>query len=158
MGKTKSITIGIIGIIILVIVITFIFSNNSKEELNYNGEVKFYKSITCGCCEVYSSYLSQKGKLNVNNIEQEDISAIKEEYGIPSNLQSCHTYIIGGYFVEGHMPLEAVDKLLKEKPDIKGIALPGMPAGSPGMLGTKNAKWTVYSVNKDGTTGEFMTI
>lgn len=157
MGKTKQITIGIIGIILFVAVI-FAFSNNSEERLNYNEEVKFYKSITCGCCEVYSSYLSQKGKLKVNNIEQIDISDIKKEYGIPLNLESCHTFIIGDYFVEGHMPLGAINKLLEEKPDIKGIALPGMPEGSPGMLGTKNAKWTIYSVNKDGTIGEFMII
>ena len=86
------------------------------------------------------------------------MGAIKERYGVPRNLESCHTEIIGGYFVEGHMPIEAIEKLLSERPDIRGIALPGMPSGSPGMPGPKTEPWTIYAVNKDGSVGEFMVV
>lgn len=126
---------------------------------NFKGEVTFYKSLTCGCCEVHASYLSSKGKLNVNEIGmQEDISTIKRKYNIPRELESCHTAIIDNYFVEGHMPLEAINKLLEESPDIAGIALPGMPEGSPGMPGSKKGDFVIYAVKKDGTYSEFMRI
>ena len=73
-------------------------------------------------------------------------------------MESCHTVVIGDYFIEGHIPLEAVEKLLVEKPDIKGIAMPGMPSGSPGMPGAKKGDFVIYAVNNDGTTEEFMRI
>ena len=88
----------------------------------------------------------------------ESLDSFKKEHEIPSELESCHTTIIGGYFVEGHIPLEAVEKLLKEKPDIKGIAMPGMPSGSPGMPGAKKGDFVVYKVNNDGSYDEFMRI
>ena len=83
---------------------------------------------------------------------------VKEKYGIPYSMRSCHTTVIGDYFVEGHVPIEAVEKLMLEKPDIKGIALPGMPSGSPGMPGSKQGPFIVYAINKDGSTSEFMRI
>ena len=86
------------------------------------------------------------------------MSSVKANYEIPSQLESCHTAVIGDYFVEGHVPLEAVEKLLMEKPDVAGIAMPGMPSGSPGMPGTKRGDFIVYSVNNDGSYEEFMRI
>ena len=88
----------------------------------------------------------------------EDANSFKEGHGIPSFLESCHTTIIGNYFVEGHIPLEAVEKLLEEQPDIAGIAMSGMPSGSPGMPGTKTEDFIIFSVNRDGTYQEFMRI
>ena len=70
-------------------------------------------------------------------------------------MEICHTTIIGDYFVEGHVPLEAVEKLLTEKPDIKGIAMPGMPSGSPGMPGAKKGDFVIYAVNRDGSYEEW---
>ena len=73
-------------------------------------------------------------------------------------MESCHTTVIGEYFVEGHVPVEAIEKLLAEKPDVAGIGMPGMPSGSPGMPGAKQGQFIIYSINKDGTINEFMRI
>jgi hypothetical protein len=86
-----------------------------------------------------------------------DVSVIKEKYHIPDELHSCHTTVVGNYFIEGHVPMEAINKLLNEKPDIDGIALPGMPIGTPGMPGPKEAPFVIYQV-KDSVYSEFMTI
>lgn len=122
-------------------------------------EVKatIFKSESCGCCGLYTSYLDKKG-FDVEVVQMDDISHIKEKYKIPAKMQSCHTTIIGDYFIEGHMPVEAIQKLLAEKPDIAGIALPGMPSGSPGMPGAKRSPFVIYAVAKDGSTSEFMEI
>ncbi len=116
-----------------------------------------FKSESCGCCGLYSSYMDKNG-FDVEVVQTDDLAPMKEKYSIPAKMQSCHTTIIGDYFVEGHMPKEAIDKLLAEKPDIAGIALPGMPSGSPGMPGKKYGQFVVYAVSKDGSTSEFMRI
>jgi len=83
----------------------------------------------------------------VETIATEDMTNIKQEYGISSDMESCHTAVFGNYVVEGHVPFEAIEKLLEEKPDIRGIALPEMPAGSPGMPGVKGEPFTVYALS-----------
>ena len=151
---------GIIIVIILAIIIIFTLPKASSFE-NINampGEIEIHKSLTCGCCSTYASYVDGKVSPKVNTLDTKGSDEIKIKYGIPSELQSCHTTIIGDYFIEGHMPLEAVEKLLKEKPNIKGIALPGMPSGSPGMPGPKSGEFVIYAVNNDGTSNEFMRI
>ena len=85
------------------------------------------------------------------------MSSIKSKYKIPQDMESCHTAVIADYFVEGHVPMEAVEKLLSEKPDIDGIALPGMPQGSLGMSGAKTAVFKIYALSA-GTASEFMII
>ena len=82
---------------------------------------------------------------------------IKKKHNIPLEMQSCHTTILGKYFIEGHVPIEAINKLLKEKPDIDGIALPGMPIGTPGMPGEKEEPYIIYQL-VDGKSSVFMTI
>ena len=82
---------------------------------------------------------------------------IKSQYQIPAEMQSCHTSVIDDYFIEGHVPMEAIEKLMNEKPDIDGIALPRMPSGSPGMPGVKTETWIIYSL-KDGQYEEFMRV
>lgn len=115
---------------------------------------ELYKSPTCGCCGQYVEYLQANG-LNVQVTEVADPNALKTELGIPQELWSCHTMKIGKYFVEGHVPLEAIQRLLETQPDIEGIALPGMPAGSPGMSGAKTEPFIIYSLAK-GAVSEFM--
>ena len=121
------------------------------------SQATVYKSISCGCCGGYASGLDSKG-VDVKTVNLDDTSSIKAKYGIPSSMESCHTTVIGDYFVEGHVPYEAVSKLLTEKPDIKGIALPGMPSGSPGMPGAKRGDWTIYSIGNDGEISTFMAL
>ncbi len=118
--------------------------------------VTVYKSPNCGCCVGYVSELEKSG-YEVKTINVEDMSTIKQKYNIPANMQSCHTAVVEGYFVEGHVPIEAVEKLLTERPAIEGIALPKMPAGSPGMPGVKSEPFKIYSL-VDGKSSEFMII
>lgn len=119
--------------------------------------VTVYKSQTCGCCGLYVKYMGQKG-LAAETVGVDDIAPIKTKYGIPQMMESCHTTVIGQYVVEGHMPIEAVEKLMSEKPDIKGIAMPGMPYGSPGMPGSKQEPFVIYALQNDGGVTEFMRI
>ncbi|MEK6950353.1 MAG: DUF411 domain-containing protein [Nanoarchaeota archaeon] len=121
------------------------------------SQVTLFKSQSCGCCDLYLRYMEKNDyAVTVNQVD--DLSPVKDKYHIPQQMQSCHTSVIGNYFVEGHMPTEAIVKLMAEKPDIAGIALPGMPSGSPGMPGSKQGRWTIYAVGKDGSITEFMKI
>lgn len=115
-----------------------------------------YKSPTCGCCGEYISYLKKQG-FEVAMENKSDMKPIKKLYGIPQDMQSCHTTVMGDYVVEGHVPIEAIQKLLKEKPEIDGIALPGMPQGSPGMPGIKQGKFEIFGL-KGGESKEFMSL
>jgi len=113
-----------------------------------------WKSSTCGCCGAWVSYMRGKGyRVNVNNVADPD--SIKRSFGIPSGLYSCHTAKIGNYLIEGHVPAPAVAKLLEQQPDLKGIALPGMPAGSPGMDGPAGV-YRVLGFSTDGSTRRFI--
>jgi len=141
-----------LGIVLLIAVVAF--NSQAKEGAGIKAVV--YKSATCGCCGGYVNELNAKG-FDVEVITIDDMSSIKREHNIPANMESCHTTIIGDYFIEGHVPVDAVNKLLKEKPTIDGIALPGMPSGTPGMPGPKNEPWVIYSLIGESTT-EFMVI
>ena len=116
--------------------------------------VTLYRTPTCGCCIKYADYLEEQG-FQVETIVQEDLSELKEQLGIPEEMQACHTALIGDYFVEGHVPVEAIDRLLDERPAVDGIAVPGMPAGSPGMGGVLQGSLVVYSIT-DGTYERFL--
>lgn len=92
-----------------------------------------YKSPTCGCCRAWVDYLQAAG-VTVESRDVADLAAVKDSLGLPQGLGSCHTARIGGYTVEGHVPVEDIARLLAERPDgVAGIAVPGMPTGSPGM-------------------------
>jgi hypothetical protein len=112
-----------------------------------------YRSPDCSCCHVWANVARRAG-WTVATADVKDMTAFKGEYGIPRAVQSCHTAIVGGYIVEGHVPLEALEDLLAQRPDIDGIALPGMPAGSPGMGGVAEGPFEVLELN-DGTTAPF---
>lgn len=158
--KKNYIWVGL-GVVVLVLVV-FLFSgrNASSFEVidNFDGEIKIYKSSSCGCCGIYGRYFKGNGNSDAEIVNMEDTDPIKDQQGVPDGLRSCHTTIIGDYFVEGHIPLEAVEKLLTEKPDIAGIAMPGMPSGSPGMPGVKRGDFVIYAVEHDGRFEEFMRI
>lgn len=119
--------------------------------------VTLYKNPECGCCDGYADYLRHHG-FAVSAKATPDLSEISRKAGIPSDLQGCHTAFIGDYVVDGHVPVEAIKKLLAERPGIKGITLPGMPEGSPGMAGTKMEPFKIYAVDQDGKSSVFMTL
>ena len=95
-------------------------------------EILVYKSPTCGCCNAWIEHLRGAGFV-VRQRNVADVSPIKNRHGVPSQLWSCHTAVIGGYVIEGHVPAHDIRRLLDEAPDVDGLAGPGMPAGSPGM-------------------------
>lgn len=95
-------------------------------------QMTVYKSATCGCCHNWVEHARENG-FTVKTIDTESLSTVKADLGVPSQLQSCHTVVVGNYLVEGHVPAADVKRLLAEKPAVRGIAVPGMPIGSPGM-------------------------
>jgi hypothetical protein len=156
---------GYIFLVLAILIVVGLFfvpgkitGNAINDNIVSGQELTLYKSSSCGCCGVYGNYFQRKGNSDLEIINMENLEGVKGKYNIPSELQSCHTTVIGDYYVEGHIPLEAIDKLLKEKPDIAGIAMPGMPEGSPGMPGVKRGDFIIYAVNHDGSYEEFMRI
>ena len=109
--------------------------------------VTVYKSPACGCCEKYVGYLRENG-FAVKAVNESNMDAIKKRYGM-SHVASCHTALVNGYVIEGHVPVSAIRKLLKEKPAIPGISAPGMPMNSPGMGEMRKGTLTIYAVPKD---------
>jgi len=109
-----------------------------------------YKNPQCSCCEGYAAYLRQNG-FEVEVKPSNDLAEISSKAGVPADLEGCHTTFIEGYVIDGHVPVDVIQKLLKEKPAIAGITLPGMPMGAPGMGGGKMEPFTIYAVSKDGT-------
>lgn len=109
-----------------------------------------YKNPQCGCCEQYANYLRSNG-FTVKVVPTHNLSLIRRQAGvnIPEKLEGCHTMFVDKYVVDGHVPLKTLDKLLTERPAIRGISLPGMPDGSPGMSGTKTGPFTIYEISDD---------
>lgn len=106
-------------------------------------EAVLYKNPQCGCCEGYADYMRADG-YTVTVKPTHDMNLIKKQLGIPAELEGCHTTLIGDYVIEGHVPLGILKRFLDEKPAIKGLSLPGMPLGSPGMSGDKEEPFTVH--------------
>jgi hypothetical protein len=144
MRKIKTLIISII------IILSFCLS------VSANQSVEVFKTLSCGCCDGYVLFLEEED-FKVKQTDMRSLHSIKKRYNIPLEMQSCHTTILGKYFIEGHVPLEAINKLLKEQPDIDGIALPGMPTGTPGMPGEKEEPFVIYQLI-DGKSSVFMTI
>lgn len=119
--------------------------------------VTLYKNPDCDCCEGYANYLRRHG-FTVTVEPTNDLAEISRKAGVPPDLEGCHTAFIGDYVVDGHVPIEGINKLLIERPPIKGITLPAMPAGSPGMYGEKTGPFTIYAIDKDGKSAVFMTL
>lgn len=118
--------------------------------------ITVYKSPTCGCCQAWVDYLKQNG-FEVKAIELDDLSEIKAASGVPRAIQTCHTALVGGYVIEGHVPADAIARMLKEQPKIAGIGVAGMPVGSPGMEvpGTPAQHYDVMSWDKTGKTSVY---
>lgn len=111
-------------------------------------EVKLFKNPQCGCCEGYADYLRANG-FTVEVNPTHELVAMSRDAGIPDDFQGCHLAFVEGYIVSGHVPVNTLKKLLDERPEIKGVTLPGMPMGSPGMGGEKSEPFTIYEVGKE---------
>jgi len=113
--------------------------------------ITVYHSPTCGCCKAWIRHLEANG-FTVKSIEQEDVSPVKADLGVPRKLVSCHTALVEGYVIEGHVPAADIKRLLQQKPKIAGLAAPGMPGASPGMDSGKDPYDVVAFDLKGGTT------
>jgi len=113
-------------------------------------EIMVYKSPTCGCCKKWNDHLSASG-FKVTSKDMDDVSPIKAELGVPRQLVSCHTAVIQGYVIEGHVPAADIVRLLKEKPRVVGLTAPGMPGASPGM-DTGSDPYEVLTFDAKGAT------
>ena len=118
--------------------------------------IKVYKDASCGCCTTWVDRLKAAGfKTEVDDTQ--DMAAIKAKYGVPEDLTSCHTGVVAGYAIEGHVPAADIKRLLREKPKAMGISVPGMPVNSPGMEveGQPDEPYTVWLFARDGTRSAF---
>ncbi|MGI9189451.1 MAG: DUF411 domain-containing protein [Longimicrobiaceae bacterium] len=115
-------------------------------------EITVYKTPTCGCCQKWVEHLRENG-FRVAVVDRPDLTSIKTERGVPQPLRSCHTGVVDGYTIEGHVPAETIRRLLAERPNVEGIAVPGMPVGSPGMEGPNPQPYEVYTFDESGPVG-----
>ena len=109
-----------------------------------------YKTPNCGCCRNWVDHVRENG-FHAATTDVADVTPVKLTHRVPADLQSCHTALIGGYVIEGHVPAADIHRLLKERPDIIGIAVPGMPSGSPGMETGQVERYDVIAIGKDGS-------
>lgn len=127
----------------------------SKEVKAEPLEITVYRSPSCGCCSKWISHLKEND-FKVTDIVTENVQGIKNQYHVPQNMASCHTAVVNGYVVEGHVPAQDIKSLLKIKPKIIGISVPAMPVGTPGMeMGTKKDAYNVVSFDENNQTQIF---
>ena len=158
--KNKYFKLSALAVLSISFFLIFNFAINKQDALALTKadkqKIEVFKTPSCGCCYGYVLFLEEE-KFAVKQTDMRSLHTVKKKYNIPLEMQSCHTSILGKYFIEGHVPLEAINKLLKEQPDIDGIALPGMPIGTPGMPGDKEEPFVIYQL-VDGKSSVFMTI
>jgi len=115
-----------------------------------------FKDPNCGCCGIWVEHLKKNGfDVQVKEVPNSELRPMKTRYGIPPNVQTCHTALIDGYVVEGHVPAADIKRLLKERPKGIGLVVPGMPIGSPGMEGNQRESYSVLLIDKTGKTSVF---
>lgn len=114
-----------------------------------------YKSPTCGCCKNWVEHVQAKGfATEVHDLE--NVGPIKQKHGVPADLVSCHTALVATYVIEGHVPADLIQKLLQDKPAIAGLAVPGMPLGSPGMeMGSRKDRYDIIAFDRQGKTSVY---
>jgi hypothetical protein len=141
---------------VIIVAVVFASIGAAVAQRGQQPVVEVYKSPTCGCCSKWVDHLRAHG-FTVKTTDTEAIDDLKAKHQIPQAARSCHTALVGGYVVEGHVPAGDVQRLLKERPAIAGIAVPGMPIGSPGMEvpGMKAQPFNVVAFTKQGATTVF---
>jgi hypothetical protein len=119
-------------------------------------EVVVFKGQTCGCCLRWIDHLRGAG-FEARGVNVSRLSAVQARFSVPRDLRSCHTAVVAGYVIEGHVPAADIRRLLRERPTIAGLAAPGMPLGSPGMEGRNAKPYRIMSFTKDGTVAHYAT-
>ncbi len=116
--------------------------------------ISVYKTPTCGCCTKWVDHLREKG-FTVETHDQPSLTALKQEHGIPRGAEACHTALVDGYVIEGHVPAREIARLLEERPDVRGLVVPGMPLGSPGMEADRTEPYSVLAFDDTGRVSTF---
>jgi hypothetical protein len=119
-----------------------------------DNAIEIWKSATCGCCKQWVEHMRANG-FRPNAHDVTDVAPFKQKYRVPAALASCHTAVVSGYAIEGHVPADVVRQLLKERPKVFGLAVPGMPMGSPGMEGPYKDRYDVIAFAENGQTKVF---
>lgn len=151
----------VIGLMVIVVVAVGAFalhlpkSNITAVSHSENPLITVYKSASCGCCKKWVSYLEDEG-FSVKSINHDDVDMIKAENGLTDpSLKSCHTALVDGYVIEGHVPANDIERLLSERPIVVGLAAPGMPMMSPGMNSLIPQGYDVLSFSENGAATVF---
>ena len=141
----------------LLVLSVMIFGVVPVAAANSPSSIEVWKSATCKCCGAWVKHLEANGfAVTVNDTDTSALAALKQQAGVGDKLASCHTAMIDGYVIEGHVPGTDIKRLVAEHPDAIGLAVPGMPAGSPGMeQGAEFEPYDVLLIKKDGTTETF---
>jgi hypothetical protein len=117
-------------------------------------EITVSKTPQCGCCNKWVDHLRNNG-FEVEVVDMDSVEPVRRQNGVPAALASCHTAVVDGYVVEGHVPADLINRLLNERPKVKGLAVPGMPMGSPGMEGPQKHLYQVLTFDGDGETSVY---
>jgi hypothetical protein len=152
-------------ILMALVVASFAFPVSAQQTANViehpfdqptRPKISIYRSESCGCCTKWGEYIEAEG-FPIQDKVVNDMDVFKQANGITPELASCHTAVVEGYVVEGHVPASSINKMLDERPDIRGLTAPGMPMGSPGMetAGIKAEAFDVLAIANDGTTTVF---
>ena len=128
----KAFAFGVVLAVAGLVLYTQLRANPARLADDDLSAVTVYKSPTCGCCSKWVDHLQANG-FEVKAVDMPDVQPMKQRFGVPEHLASCHTAVVDGYVIEGHVPASDVKRLLAERPDVAGLAVPGMPIGSPGM-------------------------
>lgn len=139
-------------------VLTLVAAVTSGLQAQKPVAVQVYKDALCGCCSVWVEHLRRNGFAPTSeNLPPANLTALKDKHGVPAQGRSCHTALVNGYVIEGHVPAAEIHRLLKEKPKVAGLAVPGMPIGSPGMEGASPRPYDVLTFDKAGKTAVYST-
>jgi len=142
--------------ILLILTLSLAAGSTALAKDTIAKDITVYKNPECGCCNKWIKYLKEN-HYNVTEINTRNVFAVKKRLGVPEKVAACHTAVIDGYVVEGHATNRDIKRLLLFRPDVKGIAVPGMPIGSPGMeQGNTREKYNVMTFDKEGTTDVFV--
>ena len=150
--RQRSLFAGIAGLMAAALVIAS--ATLMLQEPSEAADIVVYKSPSCGCCGKWVDHLQANG-FSVEVKNQRDMRPVKQHFGIEGKLQSCHTGVVDGYLIEGHVPAEDIQRLLRERPAVRGLAVPGMPMGSPGMEGPRSQPYDVLAFDDDGKTSRY---
>lgn len=127
----------------------------AREEHHGSRAITVYRDASCGCCSKWIDHLDKHG-FNVTDRLVDNLGSIKHQNRVPAEMASCHTAVIDGYVIEGHVPADDIKRMIRDKPDITGLAVPRMPVGTPGMeMGGRWDPFDVYHFASDGETGVF---